>query len=178
MLWIAGVGVLTGMYVPATAVFLNGALGSDTWTVQWQFWFLEALVWSVLASVALLAVPQLYRLERRAPWEFALGVLGVGLALRFALVGIQADPLERYSVRWDFWFFALGWAAAKASGHRQRLVVTLVALLSVPGFFGSSAREALVVAGFLLLLWLPGVHAPRRVNRWSRRSPVRRCTST
>jgi acyl-CoA synthetase (AMP-forming)/AMP-acid ligase II len=165
MLWIAGVGVLTGMYVPATAVFLNGALGSDTWTVQWQFWFLEALVWSVLASVALLAVPQLYRLERRAPWEFALGVLGVGLALRFALVGIQAGPLERYSVPVVFWFFALGWAAAKASGHRQRFVVTLVALLSVPGFFGSSAREALVVAGFLLLLWLPGVHAPRAFNK-------------
>jgi acyl-CoA synthetase (AMP-forming)/AMP-acid ligase II len=161
MVWIAGVGVLTGMYAPATAVFLNGALGSDTWTVQWQFWFLEALVWSVLASVALLAVPQLHRLERRAPWEFALGVLGVGLAVRLALVGVHAGPMERYTVLAVFWFFALGWAAAKASGHRQRLVVTLVALLSVPGFFGSSAREAVIVAGFLLLLWLPGIHAPR-----------------
>jgi acyl-CoA synthetase (AMP-forming)/AMP-acid ligase II len=165
MVWIACVGALTGMYAPATAVFLNGALGSDAWSVQWHFWFLEALVWSVLASVALLAVPQLYRLERGAPWEFALGVLGVGLAMRFALVGVEAGAGERGSVLVVFWLFALGWAAARASGPPQRLVVTMVALVSVPGFFGSSTRDAVVVAGFLLLLWLPGVYAPRLLNQ-------------
>jgi len=41
----------------------------------------------------------------------------------------------------------------------------MVALVSVPGFFGSSTRDAVVVAGFLLLLWLPGVHAPRLLNQ-------------
>ena len=65
--WIAGVALLTGYYSPATAVFLNGLLGSDGWTVQWQFWFLEALVWVTVLALALVAVPALDRLERRAP---------------------------------------------------------------------------------------------------------------
>ena len=42
-LFIGGVTVATGMYDPATALFLNDLVGSDSWTVEWQFWFLEAL---------------------------------------------------------------------------------------------------------------------------------------
>jgi acyl-CoA synthetase (AMP-forming)/AMP-acid ligase II len=164
-IWIAGVAVLTGMYQPATALLLNGLLGSNTWTVQWQFWFLEALVWTLLAVVAVLAVPAVHRFERRSPWELAMIVLGVGLLLRYALVGVEAGPTERYTPVVVLWFFALGWAAAQASRRRERFLVTLVALATVPGFFGQPEREALIVVGFALLLWLPGLRVPRALSR-------------
>ena len=165
MIWIACVGVTTGMYLPETALMLNGLLGSDAWTLQWQFWFLEALVWSVLACVALLAIPRVHRLERSNPWGFALGVLATASALRYAMVGIEAGPLQRYSIVVVFWCFALGWAAAQASSTGQRAVVSLVALIAVPGFFGEPVREGVVLIGILALLWLPAVRAPRAVNR-------------
>ena len=165
MIWIACVGVTTGMYLPETALMLNGLLGSDTWTLQWQFWFLEALVWTILACVALLAIPRIHRLERANPWEFALAVLATGLALRYVLAGVEAGPVQRYSVPVVFWCFALGWAAASASSTRQRMIVSVVALTAVAGFFGEPLREGVVLLGFLALLWLPAVRAPRSVNR-------------
>ena len=66
-LFIGVAGLVTGGYTLPTALFLNGVLGSNGWTDQWQFWFLEALVWISLGAVALLAVPAVDRLERRAP---------------------------------------------------------------------------------------------------------------
>jgi hypothetical protein len=140
MIWIACVGITTGMYVPETALMLNGLVGSDTWTLQWQFWFLEALVWTVLACVAVLAIPPIHRLERASPWGFAVGVLAAGLALRYGLVGLEAGPVQRYSVLVVFWCFALGWAAAKATGTWQRAIVSLVALAAVPGSSGARTR--------------------------------------
>ena len=70
------VGLVTGGYTAPTALFLNGVLGSDTWTDQWQFWFLEALVWTSLAAVGLLALPGVDRLERRAPLVLAVAAAG------------------------------------------------------------------------------------------------------
>ncbi|MGZ5400966.1 MAG: AMP-binding protein, partial [Nocardioides sp.] len=64
-LWIGLVGIVSGYYSPTPALFLNGMLGAEEWSPDWQFWFLEALVWVSLVSVALLAVPALDRLERR-----------------------------------------------------------------------------------------------------------------
>jgi hypothetical protein len=115
--------------------------------------------------VALLAIPRIHRLERANPWEFALAVLATGLALRYVLAGVEAGPVQRYSVPVVFWCFALGWAAASASSTRQRMIVSVVALTAVAGFFGEPLREGVVLLGFLALLWLPAVRAPRSVNR-------------
>ena len=59
-----------------------------------------------------------------------------------------------------FWFFAVGWAAAKSSTVWQRLAVTLVLVVSLHGYFDSTQREVLVLAGFLLLIWLPAIRCP------------------
>jgi len=116
MIWIACVGIMTGMYVPETALMLNGLVGSDTWTLQWQFWFLEALVWTIAGAVLLLACPPVHRAERRHPWGFASAVLVGTLVLRYATVGVEAESLHEYTVPAVLWCFALGWAAARACG--------------------------------------------------------------
>lgn len=155
-LWIGGVGLLTGGYQPTTALLVNNFLGESHWTEQWQFWFLEAIVWSMLALAAVFAVPVVDRVERRHPFAFALGVLGVALIARLALTGgVPADFTERYTTATVVWCIALGWLVARSTTLAQRLLVSALVLVTVPGFFGDPAREAVVVVGVLVLLWLP-----------------------
>ena len=161
MAWIGLVALLTGSYTVETVLFLNGLLGSETWTVQWQFWFLEALIWTLLLLTALMMTPACDRVERRWPFGVAVGFLATGLALRYVRVGVEAGVTERYTAAAVFWCFALGWAAAKAETLWQRLLVTAAGAVSVLGFFGDLQREAVVAAGILLLVWLPGVRAPK-----------------
>ncbi|QZY29969.1 AMP-binding protein [Nocardioides coralli] len=161
-LWIGGVALLTGFYEPATAVFLNGLLGSDTWTVQWQFWFLEALVWMTAGTLAVLALPGVDRLERRAPYAVAIGLVLAGLAVRFAWVGLEAGATERYTTGVVAWWFLLGWAAARADTTARRVTVTLLVAIGTIGFFDDLTRELLVVAGIALLVHVPALRVPRR----------------
>jgi len=63
------------------------------------------------------------------------------------------------------WLFALGWAAAKAASHWQRAVVTLAVVATIPGFFGDPRRESLMVAGLVLLVWVPRLPSLRSLNR-------------
>ena len=160
-LWIGLVALFVGTYEPATVMFLNGLLGSDDWTVQWQFWFLEAWVWTMAAALAVIAVPRIDAAERKAPFVLAAGVLVAGLVLRYGLVGVEAGPTERYTPAIVFWCFALGWAAAKATRASERWLVSAVALVTIPGFFGDLQREAVVLLGLLALLWLRELRAPR-----------------
>jgi len=161
-LWIGAVAVVAG-YRWQTAFLLNGVTGADHWTDDWQFWFLEALVWGNLAIAGLLAVPWLDRWQRARPFAAAFGVLLACLAVRFALVGVEAGRVERYSTVVVLWCVALGWAAGAATTHRQRALVAAVTVASVLGFFGDGRREAIVIAGILLLLVDRAVPLPRAV---------------
>ena len=162
-LWIGVVGIVSGYYSPTPALFLNGMIGSEEWSPDWQFWFLEALVWVSLATVALLAVPALDRLERRAPYRFALGLTLAALAFRFAWVGLEAGPTNRYTIGTVAWFVLLGWAASRADTGVRRWTVVGLAAVGTIGFFGDPLREAVVVAGLALLVLAPSVRTPRRL---------------
>lgn len=160
--WIAAVGLITGGYTATTALFVNNVFGSSRWDDQWQFWFLEAIVWSMLALAAVFAVPQVDRLERRHPFAFALGVLAIAVVARVLLLGgIRAEGTERYAIETAVWCIALGWVVARATTDRQRIVATVLTLVAVPGFFGDPGREAIVVAGVLLLIWVPRIPVAR-----------------
>ena len=161
-IWIGAVGLITGGYAASTALFVNNFVGGSRWNDQWQFWFLEAIVWSLLALAAVFAVPQVDRLERRQPWAFALGVLALAVAARVLLLGgVRAEGTERYAIETAVWCIALGWVVARAATGRQRIVATALALVTVPGFFGDPAREAVVVGGVLLLVWVPRIPVAR-----------------
>ena len=156
-------GLVAGTYGPATTFFLNGLLGSDGWTTQWQFWFLESLVWVTVGALALVAVPAFDRLERRSPYAVAIGLVLTALAVRFAWVGLYAGATERYTVGVVAWWFLLGWAATRADSPTRRWVVVALAALGTVGFFGDPVREALVVGGIALLVLVPTVRVPRRL---------------
>ncbi len=162
-LWIGGVALVTGMYDASTALMLNGLLGSDGWDVQWQFWFLEVVVWVLVLAAVVVPSAWVDRFERGRPFAFATGVLVAALALRYGLVGLEAGPTERYTLPVVLWCVGLGWMAARAADHRQRLITTAAAVVASWGFFGDPVREALVAAGVVLLVWIPSVHLPRSV---------------
>ncbi|BBE21902.1 AMP-dependent synthetase [Arthrobacter sp. MN05-02] len=156
--------VLTDNYSIANIFLLNGMVGPQEVTSEWHFWFVEMLVYVLVAVMALLAVPWVDRLERRAPFGFALGLLAVTLLSRYDIVdpGLP-KPLP------VFWLFMLGWAVARADSTRRRLLVSALAVLTVPGFFDHPLREATIVVGLLLVTWVPALPVPsvlRRATGW------------
>ena len=159
-IWIAGAAAFTGMYDASTALMLNNFLGSDTWDVRWQFWFLEVVVWTLLAASLLVCVPALDRLERSHPFGAATTVFVGTLLTRYALVGVEAGPTERYALPVVLWCVALGWMAARSETFRQQVITCLAATVACWGYFGDPVREGLVVAGVCVLVWLPRLHVP------------------
>ncbi|WP_430645909.1 AMP-binding protein [Agromyces sp. GXS1127] len=162
VLWIGGVALVARTYDPATVLLSNQLVpGATAWSEQWQFWFLEALVWSIVGLAALFAVPGVTRLERRYPYAFALVVLGVALAFRYAVTGgiTPSSPL-RYALPAIAWFIALGWLVARSTTPPRRLVASAIALATVPGFFGDPVREVVVLVGLGLLIWVTSLPVP------------------
>ncbi|WP_105031105.1 AMP-binding protein [Arthrobacter ruber] len=162
--FIAVAYVLTDNYSVANIFLLNGMVGPQEVTSEWHFWFVEMLVYVLVAVMLLLAVPWVDRLERRVPFAFALGVLAVTLLSRYDIVdpGLP-KPLP------VFWLFVLGWAVARAGDTRRRLLVSALAALTVPGSFDEPLREVTIVLGLLLITWVPALPVPsilRRVTGW------------
>ena len=164
VIWIGAVALLTGGYRLSTVLLVNNFGGDPAWNVHWQFWFIEAVTWTMLALAAVFGIPYVDRLERRHPFSFALGVLAVTLAVRFALLGgVGAHATERYTTLMVVWCIAIGWLVARSTTLRQRLLTSAVVLVAVPGFFGTPTREAVVLVGILVLLWLPTLPVVRRL---------------
>jgi hypothetical protein len=137
-------------------VLLGTAIGPDQWGPAWHFWFIEALVLYLLVSAALFAIPAFDRLERAHPFVVPAALVAAGLVVEL----IQPRPTPAPAV-YFFWFFALGWWAARATSTWQRLAVSAVVLVAVPGFWDAPWREAAVVVGLLVLIWFRAVRVPR-----------------
>ena len=148
-LWIGAVVLVTGDYRWQTALLLNGLTGSDSWSNDWQFWFLEALMWGYFGVAALVALPWVERWTRRHPFRVAAAVVVGCLVVRYALVGVEAGPVERYQAVTVLWCVALGWAAATADSLGRRVLVAVATVVATVGFFGDARRETLVVVGIL-----------------------------
>lgn len=165
MAWIGLILLLNDDYTLANLFLLDSVMGPDGLKTGMHFWFIETLVYILIAAVGLLGLPAADRAERRFPYALPLALAGLGLLTRYDLVGLPEREHIPDAVT-VFWLFALGWAAAKAATVRQRLLVTLAALATVPGFFpGDPGREAIIVAGFVLLVWVPSLPSRERLNQ-------------
>lgn len=151
---------VTDTYAWANVFLLNPLLGPEGWTDYSRFWFIEILVHILLGLAALLAIPAADRAQRRWPWAFALALIAVDLPLLFDLVD------TRYPGQGPvLWLFGLGWAAAASRTLWQQAAVTAIALLTIPESFDDQYRSATILAGFLILLWLPTLSVPRGLHR-------------
>jgi hypothetical protein len=154
--------VVTDYYTAANLALVNSAIGPSEWSSQWHFWFIEALVYLLLAVAALLAIPGADRLERRHPFGVPLALLAVGLLARFLL---DSSDNTIHFAPGVLWLFALGWAAARAHTWAQRLLLTAVLVSCTPGYFTDARRGLFVVVGLALLVWLPTVRSTATASR-------------
>ena len=170
---VARIAVPSALVIATVSLFVDGlgwrqillvnGLTSRTWTEPgWHYWFIEALVHILLLMALLLAIPGVARLERRWSFGFPFALAVAGLLTRYGVVGLGGtDEIHRAHV--IFWLFAVGWAAAKATSQRHRVLLTLLVVASVPGFFQGFERNAYVVVGMMILVWLPLVRVPHVV---------------
>jgi hypothetical protein len=140
----------------------NKFLGPSDSMTAGRLWFVEVIVWILVALAAVCWLPLGDRLERQWPFGFAAAFLAFGLALRYDVFGFDLGRDAWFTVL-AFWYFAIGWAASKATAVWQRAVVTAVLAVSVAGYFGNAEREALVFGGLALLIWLPSIRCPAAV---------------
>ena len=136
MAWVAAVMLLTGEYELRHLLLMNALVRDELWG---NLWFVELLVYISLAMAAVLAVPAVDRAERRWPFAVALGVVGVGLLFRFGLVDFGVP----YTMP-VLWLFAIGWAASRADRAWQRGSVLGDRPASIPGYFESIERNAVI----------------------------------
>lgn len=157
-LWIGGVAALSDDFSWSHALLVHGwADGSG----RWVYWFIEALV-QVLAALALLfSMPAIRRLERRAPFLFPLAMLGLCLLPVFGVVSVPELSYASFRPHEIMWLFVLGWAIAQARTVPQRLALTVVAFSAVPTYFGDTTRTTILLAGLVLLVWVPRLPVPR-----------------
>ncbi|MDY6995756.1 MAG: AMP-binding protein [Actinomycetota bacterium] len=157
--WIALVLVLTDDYHVTNLLLLEKFFGPDGSMTAGRLWFVEALVWILVVLALVFWWPPSDRAERRHPFAVALGFLAIGLALRYDVLGTGLGQDAWFTVL-TFWFFAAGWAAAKASTVWQRALVTVVLAVGLVGYFDDLYRGVLVFTGLALLIWLPAIRCP------------------
>ncbi|MGL3805965.1 AMP-binding protein [Paeniglutamicibacter sp. R2-26] len=152
--------VVTQKYNWTNLFLLNSFLGTRKFGTNEHFWFIEALVYILLGLAALLAIPAADRALRRWPWLFPMVLVGLDLLLRFDVIVLPRS--------WQgpmLWLFALGWAAAVSRTVWQRAAVSAVVLLSVPGLFPNEYRNATIMVGMLVVVWIATIPVPRFLHR-------------
>ena len=157
--WIAIALMITDDYAPANLLLANKFLGPHDSMTAGRLWFVEVLVWILVALAALCWLPVVDRVERHRPFTMAVAFLAAGLALRYDILGLHLGN-DAWFTMLAFWFFAVGWSAAKASTTLQRAAVTVVLIIGLHGYFDRTEREMVVLAGFALLIWLPALRCP------------------
>jgi acyl-CoA synthetase (AMP-forming)/AMP-acid ligase II len=168
--WVAVTMFLVGGYSIFTLLLVNNYLGPPTHQQgRWHFWFIEVIVQVLLVTVLVLAIPVVRRAERRWPYAFAIAVLLVCLALRWAPLGTERNL--RFQTHSVAFFFALGWLIHQSKAIWQRLltsalcIVTIPGALGIAGYFGSVQREWFVALGLIFLIWVRAVPVPGFVLR-------------
>jgi acyl-CoA synthetase (AMP-forming)/AMP-acid ligase II len=159
VLWVAFALVVTNDYTATNLLLANKFLGPNDSMTAGRLWFVEAVVWILVVLALVCWTPIGDRWERQRPFAFAAAFLALGLAMRYDVFGFGLGHDAWFTVL-AFWFFAIGWAAAKSSTVWQRLAVTAVLGIGIVGYFGQPGRETLVFVGLALLIWLPAIRCP------------------
>ncbi|WP_099041721.1 AMP-binding protein [Mycobacterium neglectum] len=159
VLWVVIALLLTDHYTWTNLLLANKFLGPHDSMTAGRLWFVEVLVWTLVVLALVFWLPFMDRLERRLPFTVAVVFLVIGLALRYDILGLDLGR-DAWFTMLAFWFFAIGWAASKATTTLQRVAVSVVLIVSLHGYFGTTLRDVTVMVGLLLLIWVPTIRCP------------------
>ncbi len=160
-LWLAVVVALGGGYSWWNVAFANSFTGPARWGDTWRYWYVEALVQILVVAAVLFSVPAVRRLNRRLPFALPLALTLASLTLRFRVIEYGPEFRQVNLATGVVWLFLLGWAAHRAASTTQRLMVSAVAAVAVPGWFGDPGREVVVALALLAIIWVREVPLPR-----------------
>ena len=159
--------------VPWASVFLVGNLGfaspADHTMLPFLYWFVEIYVQTLLLVGALFLIPAVRDRVRARPFAFALTLIAVGWALRFGLAESWSfGGRQIFTIPWNFYIFAFGWAVAVARTGRERLTILGLAAVTFPlaAYYGGNWTGAWIkfmmqFAIIAILLYAPRVRLPR-----------------
>jgi acyl-CoA synthetase (AMP-forming)/AMP-acid ligase II len=159
VLWVGIALLLTTDYTWTNLLLANKFLGPHDSMTAGRLWFVEVLVWTLVALALLFWIPAMDRVERQRPFTIAVTFVIAGLALRYDVLGLDMGR-DAWFTMLAFWFFAIGWAASKATTTAQRALLTVVLAVAIHGYFNSTLRELLVFGGLALTIWLPTIRCP------------------
>lgn len=130
------------------------------------YWFIEVLVQILVIAALAFAIPKVRALYRVSPYLFAVAVLTLSLYARFGIDALwNTDHLGLKVLHMSAWLFVIGWLADRSVELWQRLALSGVTLVTVPGFFDSTSRTSVILFGVLALIWIPTVRVPAPLNR-------------
>ncbi|MGK0423017.1 MAG: acyl-coenzyme A synthetase/AMP-(fatty) acid ligase [Ilumatobacter sp.] len=164
--WIGMQMLLFGGYSLGALFLVNNYFGS-AWRRdgRWEYWYFETFVQSIIVIGLLFAIPVVRRAERRAPFEFALGVVAITLLFRFQIIELGDSYNSMFRPHTVACFIALGWAAQRARQIWQGLLVTALLAVTSVGYFDQVDREWRIILLGAALIWLPTIPLPRFAAR-------------
>lgn len=179
--WRATARVLVGVAIPTMAVALFGMVTtgrygwSNVFLGHWlfgdptsgptrnEFWFIDALVASLLVITAVLSLPVVRQAWQRDSWRVATVIAVVALVPRFVIVAQSGGHMQAIMPT-TFWLFALGAAAAYADTRTRRLVTLGLAVVGGATFFPDDmTRNLTILAGIAALVLVARVRIPARL---------------
>lgn len=165
MIWIAALMMLEGTHSPGSLLLVNNYFGDSAFTERrWEYWYVEALIQTLLLLALVCSLPVVRRLHDRHPFALATAAMLTAVAVREAVPAGAANTMF-FRPHVVLWVFALGWMVHRAGSRRQRLLVSASILVTTPGALGQPWREITVAAGLLLLTWAPRIPLPRILGR-------------
>lgn len=167
-----GIAVPAAVVAAAMLVLFRGAHWSNVVLLHWAvragsgniFWFVEALLVSLVAVTALLSAGRVSASYRRDPWRVAFLLTLVLLVPRYLVLALTEGPVR--GLPWTVaWLFAAGVAFAVAQTAPRRLLAGAVAAAGTIGFFPVTERNLVIMTGLCLLALLPTLVVPRLLVR-------------
>jgi hypothetical protein len=162
--------LLVGGYSIGAMLLVNNYTGSSNRTDgRWEYWYFETFVQIMAVLAIVLSVRSVRRAEQARPFAFAIGVLGLTWLFRFEIVNLGGAYNEIFRPHTVACFVALGWCAQRAATNAQRLLVTVLAVVTTLGYFETVGRvdqldrEIRILVAVLALVWIRSVRIPTPV---------------
>lgn len=164
--WIGLNALLFGGYSLGAVLLVNnytgGAARRDG---RWEYWYFETFVQVMIVLALVFSIARVRRVERRAPFAFALGVLAITWLFRFDVISLGGSYNYLFRTHTVASFVALGWLAYRSTTNLQRLVATAATVVTSIDYFGQTDREWRIILMVTALIWIPRISMPTPVAR-------------
>ena len=169
-----GYGLAWGDFPWASALLMGNFGFADPVNhdmMPYLYWFVEIYAQLILIMFGLILIPPVRRFALDRPFAFSLSLIAAGVAMRFGWAqNWDFGNRQIFTVPWNFFLFALGWAASTARGLNQRLAIFALACVLLPlgayyggNWIGGWIKFMLQFPVMALLLFVPTVAMSKRL---------------